>query len=657
MPSAQSAAFHWMKLDGNCQVALSTVGLIVVLSTSTCALSAEFWVAPNGDDAGKGTRQEPFATLPRARDAARALPPGQERRIVLREGKYFNTHITLAPQDSGLIIVAAPGEQPILCGGQAITGWNREGSHFCAAALPDYPKLPAGGLGRWEIRSLQVNGTWRPRARFPAQGELLHETVFNVRWMSTTGGGWERKPTREELTTLIYREGDLPTDLEIGNVEITVFHKWDESCVGIAQNDVANRILRLRPAPGHPPGAFNVKRYVIWNTREGLQTPGQWRHDRVTQRLIYYPLPGEDISKLEVIVPAVTTIIRLQGAEREKVKAITLRGLTLTGTTVPLISGGFAARNLDGAVSLSNTEDCSLDRLTIRCVGGHGVKAGGMQSGARVVNCEVTQCGAGGVYVEGTGAVISNNYISSVGRSYPSAVALQGGGTGVVVSHNEIHDCPYSAICYSASESVFEGNLIYDCMKVLGDGAAIYLSGATGSVLRGNVARDFRDVTPGHGASAYYLDERCTKCVVEKNLALRVAHPTHNHMATNNAIRNNVFVVPENTRLTFPRCDGFTFERNIVMAEGRIRVEGVQAITNWHKNVLFSRTGSIELVELDRYRAIGTTTHLPDGVLLADPRLRDPQNANVAFERDSPALTLGIVPIDVTTAGRKPPKR
>jgi hypothetical protein len=164
----------------------------------------------------------------------------------------------------------------VLYGGQPIRGWQKDGDRFYAAPLPPFPELSdRGASDKWEIRTLQVNGHWRLRARFPEKGELLHLSSFNVRWMSTTGGGWERKPTQDELTTLKYRAGDLPAGLEITNAEITVFHKWDESCVGVAQQDISNQPLRLAPPAGHPPGAFGVKKFVVWNTREGLQRPEQ----------------------------------------------------------------------------------------------------------------------------------------------------------------------------------------------------------------------------------------------------------------------------------------------------------------------------------------------------------------------------------------------
>jgi hypothetical protein len=334
------------------------------------------------------------------------------------------------------------------------------------------------------------------------------------------------------------------------------------------------------------------------------------------------------------------------------VKNVTLRGLAFAVTTVPLIAGGFAARNFDGAISLGNTENCAFSGLTIRSVAGHAIKAERGDIGTLVTDCEVAQCGAGGIYVGGTSSVISNNLVQSVGLSYPSAAALHGGGNGLLISHNEIHDCPYSGICYGASASVFEDNLIYDCMKVLGDGAAIYLSGAKDSVLRRNVARDITDISPGYGASAYYLDERCARCLVENNLALRVAQPSHNHMATNNIIRNNVFLVPGDTRLTFPRCDSFSFERNILYATGKIRMEGANAVTNWSKNLFFSSAGIVEQVQLDRYRATGTSTDLPKDTVMADPRFRDWRAGDFRFELDSPALKLGIQPLDISSAGR-----
>jgi hypothetical protein len=593
---------------------------------------------------GDGSKSKPFSTLAEAVNASRSTPG--PHRILVQSGAYYDVSAQLGPQDSGLVIENAPGQTATLYGGLPLSGWQAEGQ-FQIAQLPPSPQGK-----RWEIRLLLVNDESRPRARYPASGTFAHETSFNVPWMSTTGGGWQRRPTAEELTTLTYKAGDLGDWLEVTNAEITVFHMWDESCVGIASIDIGNRILRLSPASGHPPGAFGVKKYVLWNIKEGLTEPGQWYHDRARNRIVYWPKPGEDMGQLRVLAPTQTTLLSLRGTADQPIRNITVRGLTFAGTTAPLIAGGFAAGAFDGAISLSNAEGCVFDRLTIKGVAGHAIKGARSIKTARVENCEITDCGAGGVYVGGSQAVIRNNHIWKIGRGYPSAIGIHQGGRECVVSHNEVHDCAYSAINYGGNGNIVEYNLLYDCMKVLHDGAAIYMFAATNCILRGNLARDFTD-TGGYGASAYYLDERSSKCVVENNVSLRVNWPSHNHMATNNIIRNNLFIVEGDAKLTFPRSVDFTLERNVVYATGKIRFEGFNAVTNWSNNLLYSGKDRIERVTLRQYSATGTTTNPPPNTVVADPLFVDLAKGDYRFRRESPAHKLGIQPVDVSKAGRE----
>lgn len=624
--------------------------------TATAFAAPDFYVAPDGHDTSPGTREQPFATLAKARDAARQqAPPG---RIIVRGGSYFNVALVLEPEDSGLTIEAAPGEKPILYGGQPLKGWQKEGERFYAARLPEFPSFPEEPRGAsparsWDIRLLQVDGRMQPRARFLETGTLPHLTSFDVPWMSSTGGGWKRKPTHEELTTLKFRPGDLPPSLDVANAEVTIVHMWDESCVGVTALDRENQILTLSPEAGHPPGAFGVKKFIVWNTREGLTTPGQWYHDRPRGRLVYWPLPGQDMNRAEVIVPTVTTILRLRGRPEAKIKNVSVRGLAFSVTTVPLVAGGFAAARFDGAISLAHTENCTLSGLTVSRVAGHAINATQGAADTRVENCEVTDCGAGGIYVGGLGAVIRNNHVHGIGLAYPSAIGIFRGGRNCVVSHNEVHDCSYSAINYGGTDNVIEDNLLYDCMKVLHDGAAIYMFAATNCILRRNFARNITD-TGGYGASAYYLDERSTGCVVENNLSLRVGWPTHNHMATNNVIRNNVFIVDGDAKLTFPRSTDYTLERNVLYATGKIRIEGINAVTNWSRNLFFSGANKVEGVPLKNYSAAAISEGAPGDTVLADPQLVDWKNGDYRFKPDSPAHKLGIQAIDVSRAGVSP---
>jgi hypothetical protein len=188
-------------------------------------------------------------------------------------------------------------------------------------------------------------------------------------------------------------------------------------------------------------------------------------------------------------------------------------------------------------------------------------------------------------------------------------------------------------------------------MRELHDGAGIYITFCKRITLRGNFIRDIAD-TGGYGASAYYLDEQAEDCLVEGNLSLRVARPSHNHMAKHNTIRNNVFVCDGDAAITFPRSSEFRFERNVVVAKGKITFTNPAAIAAFTDNVLFSGAGKVEGQALRDYRATAAEPLRPgEGSLLADPKLIEFEKGKVRFAPDSPALRLGIAPIDVSSAG------
>jgi hypothetical protein len=595
--------------------------------------------APNA-----GRTDGPVATLEVACRAARGQDDAASRKIVVRPGRYFfDEPLLLTAADSGLTIEAAPEADISFFGGKQITGWKADGERFYSVALPGVKE------GRWDFRALVVNGRFCSRARLPEKGFFRHLNVFKVPWMSTTGGGWKRKPTKEELTTLKYRSEDLGPWLDVNSAEIAVYHMWDESLVGVASNDTESRTLVFSSPSSHPAGAFGVDKYVVWNVREGMTQPGQFYLDRSGGKLVYWPLPGEDMTEAEVFAPTIESIIRIQGTKERPAKDIEIRGLKLSVTTTPLMAGGFGAGKFDGAVSVKNAENCRLIELEISNVGGQGVKVSG--NGLRVERCHVHHTGACGVRCYGTGCVVADNHIHDAGLTYPSAIALQGGGKDCLITHNEIHDCPYTAINCGGERNHITGNLIYRAMKELHDGGGIYCFAGKELVLKGNFIRDIID-TGGYGASAYYLDERSEKCLVEGNLSIGIARPSHNHMAKNNTIRGNVFVCDADARITFPKSSGYVFEKNVVYARGKIVFENPDAIAALRNNVLFGAEGKVQFKKLKNYSSTGVTAFEPDDKnVLADPRLVEFDEGTVTFAPDSPALKLGIEPINVSDAG------
>ena len=106
-----------------------TIILTAIVLTLAChsAPAATFFVATDGNDANPGTETKPFATLQRARHAARELkrtaPTPQSTNVVVRGGTYhIAASLTFDAQDSGTetapaVWQTATGEEVRLCGG------------------------------------------------------------------------------------------------------------------------------------------------------------------------------------------------------------------------------------------------------------------------------------------------------------------------------------------------------------------------------------------------------------------------------------------------------------------------------------------------------------------------------------------------------------
>ncbi len=612
-------------------------------------------VSPEGNDSWDGSETHPFATLVRARDAARAVTG--PRCIVVHGGEYYEVALELEPEDSGLTIEAAPGESPVLYGGRRITGWASDDEHCVVAALPGVQE------GAWDFRLLLVNGRLCPRARLPREERFTHESVFNVRWMSTTAGGWERKPTPIELNTMRYAGDDLGRWLDVNNAELTIYHQWDESMVGLKALDEATRTVTFSTPAGHPPGAFaewnpEAKTYMVWNVREGMTEPGQWYLDRTAGKVVYWPLPGEEMATAQVIAPTTEQIIHLHGGEGRPVTGITLRGLQLAATTTPLKAGGFGAGYFNGAVTVSYAEDCTLRDLLITRVGGQGVKIGKSRR-VRIEGCEIAQTGACAITGNCAEVVFLNNHLHHIGLTYPSAITVNGAWDHGIISHNEMHDCPYCAIHSSGNGTRIEANLFYAVMQVLQDGAAVYVGFCKDVVICRNVARDVPGTLPNGAprqAHAYYLDEQSDGCVVEDNLAVGQRWPLHNHMAHRCVIRHNVCIMPAGqSQLTFMKCTDFIMEGNIFVTDGDVVVRASPEALSATPNNIFSAQGQVRYESLvhDGYTGDGPVVFVPhDGTRLADPLFVDAARGDYRFAPASPARAMGLAPIDVSTAGR-----
>jgi hypothetical protein len=558
------------------------VSLFLLAST---VHAADFYIAPNGNDSGPGTMEQPMATLEAARDAARKAGVGQHR-LILQPGKFFLTKtFLLDARDNGLTIEAAKAGQTTFYGGRLVSGWRRDGERFWCSDLAGVKE------GVWDLRMLEVNGRMADPARMPESGTFQHQSPFTVQWLSSVAGGWARPPTEDELTTLRYNPKDIPATLEIRNAEVRVYHMWDECRVGVISNDVARHTLILQRL-AKPPGAFGVSKYVVFNTRKGMTKPGQWYLDRVAGQVVYWPLPGEDMTKAKIVAPVLERIMSIAGTSNAPVEQITVRGLTLRVTTTPLKPGGFAAEVFDGALGLEHAHGCVLENLEIANVAGQGI-LGEALADCEIRGCRIHDTGGCAIRANGTASLIASNHLHDVGLIYPGATALVVSGMspgveekGFHIYRNEIHDAPYSGMDCRGSDYLIEENLVYRVMREVSDGGAIY-GVMRRSIVRGNCVRDVVKAVEGYGVSSYYLDEGSEDCVIEHNVSVGVERPILNHISHGIIIRDNVFIAATNMTLYFGRSSGCSFAGNTLYVPGKITIERPAAITLWTNNIVF----------------------------------------------------------------------
>ena len=563
----------------------SLIKLLIVLCIAHVARAGDFYIAPGGNNLNSGAKNQPLATLEAARDAARKAGAGPHRVIVLPGDYFLAKTFVLDARDNGLTLETAEAGQATLYGGRLVSGWRRDGEKFWCADLPGVKE------GAWDFRALVVNGRMADLARLPESGTFEHQSKFDVPWLSSVGGGWARPPTQEESATLRYDPKDVPAKLNARNAEVRVYHMWDESRVGVIANDTEHHALILQK-PSKPPGAFGVRRYVIFNTAEGMARPGQWYLDRSEGRVVYWPLPGEDMTKAKVVAPSLERIIGLVGTSNAPVEKITVRGLVLQATTTPLKPGGFEAAAFDGALGLEQARHCVLEKLEIANVGGQGILAQG-QSACEIRDCQIHNTGGCAIRASGGATVIARNHLHHVGLIYPSAVALAASQEarfaeekGFHICRNEIHDTSYCGMDCRGAGHLIEENLIYRAMREVSDGGAIY-GIIRNSILRRNYVCEVVKMVEGYGVSSYYLDEGSEDCVVERNVSVGVERPIQNHIARNIAIRDNVFIAETNMMLTFARSSGCTFSANTLFVPGRITIERPPGITLWTNNIIF----------------------------------------------------------------------
>ena len=682
--------------------------LVGLLSFSVGA--SEFYVSPGGDDSATGTKDRPFASIERARDAIRDLKTRTGLRepitVYLSGGIYRLTGpVLFTPDDSGsdtcpITYTALPGERPVLSGGRRITGWRVDDQGRWVVDLPEV------AAGRWFFRQLYAGGESRPRARTPNEGFLRvagfpEGTIRTVHYHT-------------DCKSFEFAPGDIRPDwTNLLDVEVIVYHFWTDSHLPIRMVDTKTNIVTFAHKAGKvftDDFTTDGARYVVTNLLEGIDSPGEWYLDRRTGRLYYLPLEGEDPSTLEVIAPSAPAHLRLKGnaAKRQFVEHVHFENLALEYTHFQLPVGNSNDRqgsaSIPAAISFEGARHCSIEHCLVNNLGTSAVQIGPGCREIRIAGNRMSNIAASAVRVDGgterehpllrtAGNRVVDNDIGPYGVEYPSAVGvLLMNTSGNSVAHNDIHHGFYTGVSAGwvwgygrsvARDNRIEFNHIHHIGQgLLSDMGGVYTLGVSpGTVIANN---HIHNVDANHyGGWGIYNDEGSSHIRIENNVVHDTKFAGYNiHYAKEVTVNNNIFAFGLLEQVSRGRAEPHKscfFEGNIVYwTTGELFSKnwkdepyefyfqpnkgggsGVRTVdksfdVDW--NVYFNPDVEPDEVEfnglsLGEWRKAGRDRNS----VWADPMFVDAPNRDLRLKPDSPALTLGFTPIDLTTTGPRQP--
>ena len=537
---------------------LTTVAFLVTLSLAAWAEAqstrTEFFVALAGSDTNSGTKDQPFATIAKARDAVRQLIAAglkSDITVHLRDGTYrLSQTLSFGPEDSGneqhsISYAAFPGETVVISGGRPISGWKKGPGEVWMATVAGVKE------GQWSFRHLFVKDRRAVRARTPNQ-EVLD-------WQ-LKGADLAADLSRYTLT--------LPSGL-LGNwsnptdIEIMVIGNWETNRLPVKSIERDAGVVVLAPphAQGHEAIRPGPDRWCYFeNAPEMLDQPGEWYLDRTTGELRYWPLADENLATAEVVAPVIQRLVEVKGTPEHPVRNLHFRGLRFVHAGLTLPDGGYLGiqachcttgktwtekwGRVPAAIRWDYVEQSSLEDGELAHLGGCGVELVTSCHDNLIQGNHIHDVSGNGVMLGGpTGEVevpkrnrISNNHVQACGVEYYGAVGIWVGfAQQAVIAHNLVHELPYSGISIGwqwnpqptpCKEITVEYNHVYDVMNRLCDGGCIYSLGfQPGTVIRGNHLHDVHRSRYAQGApnNGMFIDEGSKGFLFEQNVIYNTA--------------------------------------------------------------------------------------------------------------------------------------
>lgn len=500
------------------------------------------YVAPDGSDTSQGTEDAPFASLQKALEHVRGLRATTDEsalgevHIILKGGTYrLDETLVLTQEDSGTpssptIIEAAEGERPVLSGGVSVDGWTQAGA---VEGLPQVAR----------------NQVWT--APTPShQGRPL-----NFRQMYVNGIKMKRASSFDDLSLsrLISADKDaqqlvIPTpkmSLEKAEgLEMTIIQDWvvnhmrvdgiqkdgRRSTITFKQPESELEFKRPWPILRADADSYSNHFFYFSNAIELLNRPQEWFNDSVGGKVYYWPRCGETPETVEAIVPALETLVSIEGSLDDPVSDIRFDGITFAHTTwmrpsyagqismqagqyildaysaqMPYSDNAAYVGRPAAGVSIENARGIRFERCHFRHMASTALDFVSGAKQVQVQGCTFDNIGGTGIQAGFFGDEdfeihqpwnpedkrlvcdsidILNNYIANpAGEDWGCLGICVGFASNVNIRHNEICNAPYSAISMGwgwntmancMHDNHIVANYIHGFSSQMRDGGGIY---------------------------------------------------------------------------------------------------------------------------------------------------------------------------------------
>ncbi len=448
----------------------------ILLCFSLTATAQDFYVSPSGNDQADGLSpvaltqtNGPFQTPERAKHAVRELKTNsqfkEQVKIHIAAGTYqLQKPLEFDERDTGFagreIIWQGEKAATIISGGLDLTNCSPTENHIWSCSL--------AGL------NLPYNLTPEKYIRFPGFNLFVNDNRFHLaRWPDNE---WAHiKTPLDDKTNFTSFETIPAVSFPANTAQVHIFPNsdWFEEYLPLESIDSANQAIKL--AKKTSSNLATGRRYYLQNIQAELNVPEEWYFDQANSKILF--IPHHDKKPEKIVLSASKHLINLDGAHHIHFQDLSFR------------------HSVDTAINLKNASDILLDNLEINNVDTNAIQA---ENSYRITvsNSQIHDTGEAGILMNGgdrttlktSNNVIHNNHIHHTGIiKLTFSVAIDAGGVGCQVTHNQVEHTSGTGISMNGNEHLFEKNEISYACEQESDCGAIYMG--RNWTWRGNVIR------------------------------------------------------------------------------------------------------------------------------------------------------------------------